>query len=74
MPENIGDSNIMETIKNINFDELIHNSHQLRKVTLSDIIGKTSDNLQNSTHIPSQHKIKKYRIQEEYGEKKFIKP
>ena len=44
-----------------------------RKAVLSDFIQDT--NIQNlNNHLPNKCKTKKYRIQGEYGEKKYIKP
>ena len=63
------DSNILlEYIKN-------QDKKVFRKAVLSDFINDTSKNknINNST-LNNSEKTKSYRIQGEYGEKKFIKP
>lgn len=72
--KNIKNITNITNIANIDFDSLINNSNNLRKVTLSDILGNTSNNVVNDKYLPSQNKVKNNRLQGEYGEKKFIKP
>ena len=62
----------IEIIKNIDFDFFINNKKNQRKVTISDIMENKID--KPVKHLPNKKKIKKSRMQAEYGEKKFIKP
>ena len=56
---------ILQTIKNLE-----SNSSNYRKPNLQDFTNiKTKNNKYNR-----ETKVKDYRMQEEYGEKKFIKP
>ena len=46
-----------------------------RKAVLSDFLNNTDASMyQNTEHPLQRDKPKQYRIQNEYGEKKFIKP
>ena len=60
-------------LKSIDFDSLLNKDKVLRKAELNDIFGNTSSN-QQLAKKESKEKIKKYRLQGEFGEKKFIKP
>lgn len=46
-----------------------------RKAVLSDFLNNTDTSVSSNTlHPIRDDKLKQYRIQNEYGEKKFIKP
>ena len=52
-----------------------HNESKWRKAVLSDFLNNTDTSFYSNTLHPLQRdKLKQYRIQNEYGEKKFIKP
>ena len=59
-------------IKNIDFDSLLNKDTALRRADSHDIFGNACE--QNIIKNDPPEKIKKYRLQGEYGEKKFIKP
>ena len=54
-------------------NDLENNNDNLRKVTISDL-NLNNNTFNKNTSIKKNNKIKSYRMQEEYGEKKFIKP
>ena len=49
---------------------IITKTKKMRKLIISDILGPMKDDF----HIRKCKRIRKYRMQQEYGEKKFIKP
>lgn len=51
-------------------NDLENNKSTLGKITKSDLATSTY----NNNNYQKNSKIKSYRMQEEYGEKKFIKP
>lgn len=64
---------IMNLLKDINIDLYINSNKIHRKVTQSDLLYDIKkDN--NSNLFKNTEKVKKFRLQAEYGEKKFIKP
>ena len=61
---------ILEKIKSLE-----NNDFTGRKVILNDFTNNIHNNEKKHTNqIMKDSKIKDYRMQEEYGEKKFIKP
>lgn len=61
-----------EILHQIQVREDILNQNKIRKVIKSDI---NQDNIIDDNNISTkQEKVKGYRQQQEYGEKKFIKP
>ena len=53
-------------------NDLENNKSSLRKINSTDLL--SNQNFISKNINPNQNKIKSYRMQEEHGEKKFIKP
>lgn len=53
-------------------NDLENNKSTLRKIKSSDLL--TNQNFVSKNMNLNQNKVKSYRMQEEYGENKFIKP
>lgn len=53
-------------------NDLENNKSTLRKIKSSDLL--TNQNFVSKNMNLNQNKVKSYRMQEEYSEKKFIKP
>lgn len=58
---------------------LINSNKRMRELRNSDIFETNNEtiqgnSIQNKSNLSKTQRIKKYRMQEEYGEKKFIKP
>ena len=62
----------IHTLIKHNIDKLANNSENLRKAVDTDFFG--CDYEKNDNNLNNNEKVKKYRLQAEYGEKKFIKP
>lgn len=54
-------------------NDLENNKSTSRKINKSDLYSTLINDNQNKIHHKNP-KVKSYRMQEEYGEKKFIKP
>ena len=76
------DKTQIELLNKIRLLENNKENNLVRKVTLSDLIEDTNSDSYNMKDIKNKvtkdkitkEKIKDYRLQEEFGEKKFIKP